>query len=477
MRVRLLTSLTQDAELWSKARSEVLQDQTFHHALINMSKDCSPHGKSFSIEDNKEVHPSFQQLLQHVGSDPMNSPSLAVLSRLCWSCAELRIHGKEAKSLLQWVVEAMKSELSEDGDELSLLRLAWSSLALGCLDEPLLTVIKIASGESLMKKLSPCDLRPLQQLAWHGLQHHGSAGPWSAAILEVGPQLPRTTSRDGTPGQTDAEKMLSSLLQNLRVPHVVASSQAVPGNIYRLPLWFPHANAVLELNTSSDRLVSGKLSGTAEMRRKQLREAGLKVHSFDMSVLRKATHLQQLCAVAETIASSCPEAQSWLDSEIPQAMQTAAAPQLTERTQFSLMPQVPCQPAPTRANRQSGNFAMWLWQVVTKPAEPIAEETKPVSQRERAKNIRRNSKVGMRQVEVPARHEVQLWQEEVKAKSRPSSALSRGTIRGSPLAYDASEHRGFTSSVEGKQLALEAGPGQRPLSRSSSKPSVRPSRP
>lgn len=27
----------------------------------------------------------------------------------------------------------------------------------------------------------------------------------------------------------------------------------------------------------------------------RLREAGLKVHSFDMSVLRKATHLQQLC--------------------------------------------------------------------------------------------------------------------------------------------------------------------------------------
>lgn len=29
----------------------------------------------------------------------------------------------------------------------------------------------------------------------------------------------------------DAEKMLSSLLQNLRVPHVVASSQAVPGKL------------------------------------------------------------------------------------------------------------------------------------------------------------------------------------------------------------------------------------------------------
>ena len=45
-------------------------------------------------------------------------------------------------------------ECEEDGDELSLLRLAWCSLALGCLDEPLLTVIKIASGESLMKQLS-----------------------------------------------------------------------------------------------------------------------------------------------------------------------------------------------------------------------------------------------------------------------------------------------------------------------------------
>lgn len=45
---------------------------------------------------------------------------------------------------------------------------------------------------------------PLPPMFFSGLQHHGSAGPWSAAILEVGPQLPRTTSRDGAPGQTDA---------------------------------------------------------------------------------------------------------------------------------------------------------------------------------------------------------------------------------------------------------------------------------
>lgn len=90
-----LTSLTQDAELWSKARSEALQDQTFHHALINMSKvrrdpgdimfvlfldlggkidvrnvltkrnagqDCSPHGKSFSMDVAVEMMFCYAQL-------------------------------------------------------------------------------------------------------------------------------------------------------------------------------------------------------------------------------------------------------------------------------------------------------------------------------------------------------------------------------------------------------------------------------
>ena len=41
-------------------------------------------------------------------------------------------------------------------------------------------------------------------------------------------------------------------------------------NIYRLPLWFPHANAVLELNTSSDRLVSGRLGMTRICSRKSV---------------------------------------------------------------------------------------------------------------------------------------------------------------------------------------------------------------
>ena len=62
--------------------------------------------------------------------------------------------------------------------------------------------------------------------------------------------------------------MLSTLLQSLRVPHVVASSKAV-APIFRLPFWFPDANAALELNTMKDRLMSGKPSGTAHLRRRQ----------------------------------------------------------------------------------------------------------------------------------------------------------------------------------------------------------------
>ncbi|CAK9117794.1 unnamed protein product [Durusdinium trenchii] len=74
--------------------------------------------------------------------------------------------------------------------------------------------------------------------------------------------------------------------------------------------------------------------------------------------------------------------------------------------------------------RQSARFMDYLWQVVTKPAEPMAQGEQPISQRQRAKNIRRNSKSGVKQVERPQRQEMQQ-QEETKARSRPSSAISR----------------------------------------------------
>ena len=54
-----------------------------------------------------------------------------------------------------------------------------------------------------------------------------------------------------------------------KVMSLISRSATAPRSFYRLPLWFPDANAVLELNTTGDRLMSGKHSGTAEMRRRQ----------------------------------------------------------------------------------------------------------------------------------------------------------------------------------------------------------------
>ena len=75
-----------------------------HVFLSNKGEfSCAPHQQKYS-KDNKEVHPSFQQLLQHVGSNTTGSPSLALLARLCWSCAELRGLGKKVpKRLSVWL--------------------------------------------------------------------------------------------------------------------------------------------------------------------------------------------------------------------------------------------------------------------------------------------------------------------------------------------------------------------------------------
>eukprot|EP00435_Cladocopium_sp_Y103_P019122 s41_g4.t1 len=155
-------------------------------------------------------------------------------------------------------------------------------------------------------------------------------------------------------------------------------------------------------------------------------------------------------------------------------------------------------PQASREPMHNANFAQWLWEVVTKPATAIVDDgavnKRHVSQRERAMNGRRHSNAGnaqIRQVELPQRHEVQQWQEEVKARSerphsRPSSAVSRtsapairdaiGTAIGdAPQAPQPVLHRGFATSfsLEGKQLAIESGESSRSLSM----PSMRPSRP
>ena len=46
----------------------------------------------------------------------------------------------------------------------------------------------------------------------------------------------------------------------------------------------------------------------------EIYEAWLRVHTFDPAMLRSTSQLQQLKAVAEAVARSCPEATAWLNS-------------------------------------------------------------------------------------------------------------------------------------------------------------------
>jgi len=110
------------------------------------------------------------------------------------------------------------------------------------------------------------------------------------------------------------------MLQHMRVPHVVASAAAVPGSIYRVPIWFPEPKAVLDVDVQGDRLASGILGGAAELRRSQLRAAGLQVISFESSTLSRSSRPQRLQSLATMLSELCPEASAWLSSSEAAAM-------------------------------------------------------------------------------------------------------------------------------------------------------------
>merc|ERR1712062_277857 len=170
-------------------------------------------------------------------------------------------------------------------------------------------------GAHLLAQLTPVDKQPAQQLAWHARrQGEDFVGDWVQRVLDDGK---RSRSRGATPGQSalvgdKPERHLSGLLQEMRVPHVLATPAAVPGG-YGKSIWFPQPKAVLDVGATGDRLMSGRLRGAAELRRRQLRSAGLHVHTVDAKDLRDVSRSQQLHLVAQSVAVSCPEAADWLN--------------------------------------------------------------------------------------------------------------------------------------------------------------------
>merc|ERR1719161_2217671 len=116
----------------------------------------------------------------------------------------------------------------------------------------------------------------MKQLAWHCQQHMTDvARPWAAEVM-ARPQ--NEYYDDGPQGrklkETALERKVSDALRRMRVPHIPMSTDALPGGIYKLPAAFPEPRAVLDIDAHRDFLASGRAGGTAELRRRQLKDRG-----------------------------------------------------------------------------------------------------------------------------------------------------------------------------------------------------------
>merc|ERR1712113_494832 len=130
----------------------------------------------------------------------------------------------------------------------SSLRLAWASLASGGQDTEVrffLQSLIDVDGADLLAKLTMADVHPAQQLAFHEKQRAGSiASRWTEDVLSQ--DKPKRIMPLGIRHpEPNAEKQVSDLLQQMRVPHVTATPSAVPGGIYVVPIWFPQPRAIL----------------------------------------------------------------------------------------------------------------------------------------------------------------------------------------------------------------------------------------
>jgi len=350
--LRLLAAVALvDAELLARARTKLKQHRSFSDAIGARLAALETSALSASSSevavvaafrcaalgfDAEPMHELLGALLRSWLRDHVDADAhfmFGLVAQLCWACAEVRAHANEAASL----AASFAGQYQGIGDPVSCLRLAWGSLACGGADstvEVMLNALVDSDGANLLAQLTPVDRQPAQQLAWYA-QRQGEhvVGDWVQRVLEDGKG---GRSRGANQGQAalagdNPERHLSGLLQEMRVPHVMATPWAVPGG-YGKSIWFPQPKAVLDVGATSDRLMSGKLRGAAELRRRQLRSAGLHVHAVDAKDLSDVNRSKQLHLVAHAVAESCPEAADWLSeteaenvSSTPAMLETDAA--------------------------------------------------------------------------------------------------------------------------------------------------------
>eukprot|EP00929_Paragymnodinium_shiwhaense_P088816 TRINITY_DN49124_c0_g1_i1.p1 TRINITY_DN49124_c0_g1~~TRINITY_DN49124_c0_g1_i1.p1 ORF type:complete len:1072 (-),score=198.14 TRINITY_DN49124_c0_g1_i1:53-3268(-) len=348
---RLLVALTaSDSEVFARSRTafqtsdELKTSLARRAAQLNKTAFDPEVAVDFAFKcaalgfDGPAMRELLHALHQTVLPDASASEvEMSFVAKLCWSCAEVKTSRRDALRLVSRITAGSAIDSGSDtagktqdhpeaiqglllADPVHQMRLTWSSLAMSAPESEVnLLVNSIATvvEEDIMERLAPVDLRPARQLAWHMMQQQqqkeGSTKTWAEAVLKRQPW---------GDSQHHLDKRLSKLLQHLRVPHVSASHLAIPGGVYQVPAWFPAPQAVLDVDSWGDRLSSGGLAGSAQLRRKQLRAAGLRVHTLDAAALQLESKGRRLRAVAQAVSESCPEAARWLVS--PEAAAVSA---------------------------------------------------------------------------------------------------------------------------------------------------------
>lgn len=364
---RLLTAIcASDGEILARSRTELQRKDALRrafeerialpgigsqtpydlHTSAAMAFRCAALGL-----DGSAIKELLRSLLVRVAEDftkvdastRRDSTNTVLAGQLCWACAEVRAHADDALQLASRVA-LTATESGEDSNfdgkdttatsNLSWLRLAWASLALGGDNADVGKLASLAAsggGDAVVQALTAADVRPARQLAWHIRSQFDAVAPdasvrWTEAVLA-----------EESWGSYDAAvgRRLSELLQHMRVPHVASSPLVLPGGIYRIPAWFPQPGAVLDVDARGDLLASGATSGAADLRRRQLQSRGIRVLSIDAGILKssgspkdgsaQAARQQGLRAVAETVAEVCPEARAWLRSSEGKAALAAFA--------------------------------------------------------------------------------------------------------------------------------------------------------
>lgn len=330
--MRLLGALAlSEEEVASAARAQIQRRSSLRNAFEERMKHvnataCPPAvGASMAFRcaalgyDGAAMHELLRALLAALSGNVLEG-NVEQVAQLCWACAEIRAFPQEALQLSESLAQARHMQSVAGFDTLSAvhwIRLAWSTLVLAGPPGTVRAFADLASaveGEELLALLTPADVLPARQLAWHYQRQAGTSGRWAEFLLSQRPAArvpisasPRAGVRGGQ-GSAD-ERQISAMLQEMRVPHVASSQAAVPGGMYRVPVWFPQSKAVLDIG---DTLASGSPGGAADLRRQQLLASGLVVYSLDLVSMRKLPHAQQLRVVAQAIAESCPEAVEWL---------------------------------------------------------------------------------------------------------------------------------------------------------------------